>query len=119
MIELSELNKNNMALNHQKISSKTIKTFLILGLCTLLAWPLLLFFSIMLQGGPHVDPINQLLITLFFIYPIPVIVGSILGLVKWSEKKQEKLKIIGLAIMYIPLLFIFLLFIASVLILGK
>jgi len=108
-----------MTLNYQKINSKIIKTLLILGLCTLLAWPLLLFFTIMLQGSPHVDPINQLLSTLFFIYPIPVIVGGILGLVKWSEKKQERLGIIGLLIMYIPLLLLFLLFIVSVLVVGK
>lgn len=108
-----------MALNHPKTSSKTIKTLLILGLCTLLAWPLLMFFTIMLQGAPHVDPINNLLSILFLIYPIPVIVGGILGLVKWSEEKQKKFRVIGFFIMYIPLSLLFLLFIVSLLVVGK
>jgi len=71
---------------------------LVLGLFTIVVWMLLMVFLLSLPGG------ETPWFTFFKYYPLFLIVGAFTGFYKWNTVNRIKFKILGLIIIYVPLI---------------
>ncbi len=83
-----------------------LKPLFILGSLSLLIWPILVLAGIMGTGGPNFgeNVVDYIVIGFLFFYPVPVLAGAILGFVKWPVQILRKRQILGLVLIYIPVL---------------
>lgn len=75
-----------------------LNIFLILGLFTIFAWILFMIFLLSLPGG------QTSWFTFLKCYPLFLIAGVFIGFFKFNTRNRIKFKILGLIIIYVPLI---------------